>query len=134
MQKEKIGQNLQLLNERSEKMGKHILLFVLLIASIFSIIGCLFEGQIGNLRIINEAPPYQGKVRVEVSTSRVPSDADFLFEFQINTNNIGGLPDQDFLNEIKIKGAELGANILLFDCGSPGSVSENFCTVRGFRN
>jgi hypothetical protein len=103
-----------------------------LIASIFTIIGCLFPGQIGGLNIIKEAPPYQGNVQVEVSSSRVPSYADFLFEFRIHPGHLG-LPDPDFLEKCKIKGAELGAYILLFDCGVAGTIDTGWCNVRGFR-
>jgi hypothetical protein len=50
-----------------------------------------------------------------------------------NLASCGGLPDADNLEAVRRKAAQLGATVLLADCGSPGTVGACRCTFRGYR-
>jgi hypothetical protein len=44
----------------------------------------------------------------------------------------GQLPSGDLMEEVKQRGGQLGANVLVFDCGAPGTVGQCMCAVTGY--
>jgi hypothetical protein len=93
--------------------------------------GCAgFKAGIKEVTVLKTAPPYAGNVEIRLKPEQ--STAPVLFEMKIFTKVVG-LPSQDLMVEIKQEAAKLGANVLVFDCGAPGTVGQRLCVARGHR-
>jgi hypothetical protein len=103
----------------------------LTIIPILLLVGC---AGIREVTMIRQAEPYTGPVEVRIASGGVwPSNSPVLFEMKVFTDRFGGLPSQSVLDEVKARGAKLGANIVVFQCAAPGTVGGSWCVVRGFR-
>jgi len=104
---------------------KHMRL--IFIAIILLTLGC---GGLQEVTVLHELPPNTGNVDVRVSPAM--SQGKFLFEVKFNSGRTGGLPGQELMNEMISEGKRRGANVLIFECGSPGTVSQSRCNMRGY--
>ena len=85
---------------------------------------------IQNVTVIQKRPPYTGEVDVRIYPQA--SNGKLLFEIKFNSGKTGGLPDQDLMDELIAEGKKRGANVLIFDCASPGTVGSARCDMTGY--
>ena len=101
----------------------------------FVVPGCIFREsyyqKIDSVVVLQKTPPYQGQVNVQLHPYAPQSPP--IFEMRIVKNRYGGLPEQKFLEKIKLRGAELGANLMVFDCAPAGTQGQRICVARGYR-
>lgn len=80
---------------------------------------------------MRQSSPYNGSVEVRVGDDTPKVKA--LFEMRVQKNEYGGLPQGEFMEQIKKKGASYGANVLVFQCGAAGTTGQTVCIVYGYK-
>jgi len=95
-------------------------------------IGCAsWFNKIDYVTVLRQSEPYKGPVEVRVGDGTPKARA--LFEMRVQKNEFGGLPQGEFMEEIKRKGAGYGANVLVFNCGAAGTTGQTVCVVYGYK-
>jgi hypothetical protein len=105
-------------------------ILILLYAACFSGCASMFN-SIDYVTVLQQAQPYSGQVRIRLGNGTARPGA--LFEMRVVKNEFGGLPQGEFMNQIKSEGAKHGANVMEFFCGAPGTTGERVCIVYGYR-
>jgi hypothetical protein len=100
---------------------KYVLVLIMLL-----MVGC---AGIQEVTVIQTAPPNTGNADVQIGTQ---STGKLLFEIKFSSGRTGGLPGQAMMDEMIAEGKRRGANVLLFECGAPGTVGASRCNMRGY--
>lgn len=99
---------------------------------LISLSGCAsWFNKIDNVTVLRKSQPYNGPVEIRVGDGTVKGKP--LFEMRVQKNEYGGLPQGEFMEQIKMEGARYGANVLVFNCGAAGTTGQTVCIVYGYR-
>lgn len=99
---------------------------------------------IRSTQVFRPAQPYRGVPTIDLVPAVVRDTDQLLFLMTVQTRTgmpdsvacsfaAGRLPEGGLMQEVQRRGTALGANHLLFDCGSPGTIGACLCSVRGYR-
>jgi hypothetical protein len=100
------------------------------VAIMLSMVGCVnLMGGIQDVTVVQKAPPNTGNVDVRVGSE---SRGKFLFEVKFSSGMTGGLPSQGLMDDMIAEGKRRGANVLTFECASPGTVGASRCNMKGY--
>ncbi len=106
-------------------MGKRACLVV----AVSMLVAC--GGGFSEQQIFTPSPAASGEPKVEFGS---PRQEPPLFQVKYEkANGHLGLPWPEELAQIKSKGTELGASVVVLDCPRPGSIGYGVCIVYGYK-
>ena len=94
------------------------------------LVGCSTLGGIADIQAYSSPKPYSGEPKIifGAPTGQLP-----IFQIRyIKSGHHAGLPYADEIQMLKKKGAEMGANTLVFNCPPAGTVGYAECFVYGY--
>lgn len=123
--------------KNKRNLTPQVVLFCIVVILASSLTGCIVsQAKIRRTVTISSAPPYTGNI--DIRKSPQTSYGRLLFEMTFSngntwTENFIGLPPDDLMQKIKTEARDRGANVLVFDTASPGTVGAGGGVVSGYR-